>query len=65
MNEKYERVLLYHTIIKYQFGLLIEALDALGEYNPTMREVYALMREVDQEIEVSGRDLLRRIEKEV
>lgn len=64
MNEKYERVLLYHTIIKYQFGLLIEALDALGEYNPTMREVSALMKEVDHEIEVDGRQLLERIEKE-
>lgn len=64
MNEKYERVLLYHTIIKYQFGLLIEALDALGEYNPTMREVAVLMKEVDHEIEVDGRELLKRIEKE-
>ena len=64
MNEKYERVLLYHTIIKYQFGLLIEALDALGEYNPTMREVAVLMKEVDHEIEVDGRNLLKSIEKE-
>lgn len=64
MNEKYERVLLYHTIIKYQFGLLIEALENLGEYNPIMYEVSALMKEVDKELENEGRQLLKEIEKE-
>ena len=63
MNEKYYRVAFYLTIIKYQFSLLNEALDALGEYNPTMREVSALMKEVDHEIEVDGRQLLKSIER--
>lgn len=42
----------------------IEALDALSEYNPMMHEVTDLMREVDHEIEVDGRQLLESIEKE-
>lgn len=63
MNEKYYRVAFYLTIIKYQFSLLNEALDALGEYNPTMREVLALVKEIDHGIEVYGRKLLKRIEK--
>lgn len=58
MNEKYYRVALYLTIIKYQFSLLNEALDALGEYNPKMRELSALMKEIDHEIEVDGRRLI-------
>lgn len=64
MKDKYVEVALYHTIIKYQFILLIEALDALSEYNPMMHEVTDLMREVDHEIEVDGRQLLESIEKE-
>lgn len=63
MNEKYYRVAFYLTIISYQFSLLNEALDALGEYNPTMREVLALMKEIDHEIEVDGRKLLKRIKR--
>lgn len=64
MKEKYYRVAFYLTVIKYQFSLIFEALDALGEYNPTMREVAVLMKEVDHEIEVDGRNLLKSIEKE-
>lgn len=64
MNEKYGSVAYYHVIIKYNFGLLIEALDALCEYNPTMREVSVLMKEVDREVEDEGRRLLKSIEKE-
>lgn len=64
MEDKYVAVALYHSIIKYQFGLLDDALDALSEYNPLMREVAALMKEVDHELEENGRQLLKSIEKE-
>ena len=63
MNEKYVAVALYHTIIKHQFRLLIDALEELSEYDPTMHEVTALMKEVEHEIELAGRQLLKSIEK--
>lgn len=64
MNKKYIEVVLYHTVINHQLGLIIEALENLIEYNPRMREVSALMKEVDRELEDEGRQLLNRIEKE-
>lgn len=64
MNKKYMAVALYHTLIHYQLELVIDALENLGEYNPTMHEVSAIMKEVDRELEEEGRQLLESIEKE-
>lgn len=64
MNKKYIAVALYHTVIHYQLEMVIDALENLGEYNPIMYEVSALMKEVDKELENEGRQLLKEIEKE-
>lgn len=64
MNKKYIAVALYHTVIHYQLEVIIDALENLCEYNPTMYEVSALMKEVDKELENEGRNLLKSIEKE-
>lgn len=65
MNKKYIEVVLYHTVINHQLGLIIEALENLIEYNPRMREVAVRMRELERELEDEGRQLLKEIEKGV
>lgn len=62
MNKEYVVIAAFHTVISYQFGTLIDALESLAEFNPKMYEVAAHMKELDREIEEEGRRLLESIE---
>lgn len=62
MNKKYVSVVTYHTIIKYQFSALIDALIGLSVYNPDMLALAECMSQIDMELEEEGRKLLRRME---
>ena len=63
MNKKYIMIALYHTVISYQLELVIEALEELIEYNPSMQEVLDLMKKLNIDLEDEGRTLLEKIEK--
>lgn len=63
MNKKYIMIALYHTVISYQLELVIEALEELIEYNPSMQEVLDLMKKLKIDLEDEGRTLLEEIEK--
>ena len=63
MNKKYVAIALYHTVISYQLELVIEALEELIEYNPSMQEVLDLMKKLNIDLEDEGRTLLEKIEK--
>lgn len=63
MNKKYVAIALYHTVISYQLELVIEALEELIEYNPSMQEVLDLMKKLKIDLEDEGRTLLEEIEK--
>lgn len=63
MNKKYIMIALYHTVISYQLELVIEALEELIEYNPSMQEVLDLMKKLNIDLEDEGRTLLEEIEK--
>lgn len=63
MNKKYIMIALYHTVISYQLELVIEALEELIEYNPSMQEVLDLMKKLNIDLEYEGRTLLEKIEK--